>query len=120
MPVRLDDETIDAIVLDALGSLPEEIRPDVESTSVEVLDLPRPHPDVDPLSLGLYLGANRLERSVEDSGIMPPRIEIYRRNIERFADDLEHAADELRITLLHEIGHHFGLEEDDLFRLGFE
>jgi len=119
-PVRLDPNAIDQTVTQALGSLPDELVPIAQETIVEVRPLPAPHPDVDPLTLGLYLGDNIVERSHSDSARLPPRIEIYQSNIERLATDRDEAIEEVRITLLHELGHHFGFDEADMARLGLE
>jgi predicted Zn-dependent protease with MMP-like domain len=120
MPVRLEDEQIDEVVEEALIGLPDVVADEVGHAAVVLKNLPEPHPDVDPFSLGLYLGANRMERGHEDGGMLPSRIEIYRRNIERYAADPEDAVEELRITLLHEIAHHLGYEEEEMERLGLE
>lgn len=117
-PVRLDDAAIEAVVQEAIHALPPEIARAVAETVVEIRPLPQTHPDVDPLSLGLYLGADRLARRLEDSGQLPSRIEIYRSNIERVAADRSEAVDELRITLLHEIAHHLGYDEGGVAALG--
>jgi predicted Zn-dependent protease with MMP-like domain len=119
-PVRLDDAAVEAVVQEAIRSFPPEIARTVAETVVEIRPLPQPHPDVDPLSLGLYLGADRLARRLEDSGQLPSRIEIYRRNIERMAADRAEAVDELRVTLLHEIAHHLGYDEGGVAGLGLD
>jgi len=117
-PTRLDDAQIDDVVEQALAALPPDLAGELENTVVAVQDLPSPEPDVDPLILGLYVGRNLLERSLDDSAQLPARIEVYRKNIERVAEDHDEAVDELRITLLHEIGHHAGYDEDELESLG--
>ena len=75
---------------------------------------------------GLHTGVPLTEMSVESTGVLPPEIRIFREGIIRLAggwredgveDDIY---DEIAITLLHEIGHHFGLDEDDLARLGYD
>ncbi len=71
---------------------------------------------------GLYSGHSVLERSVEASGELPEQIHLFRRGTVRAAGgwlDERALADEIRITVLHEIGHHFGLDEEDLERLGY-
>jgi len=119
-PVRLDDAAVEAVMQEAIRSLPPEIARAVSETVVEIRPLPQPHPDVDPLSLGLYLGPGHLSRRYEDSGNLPARIEIYRSNIERMAADHAEAVDELRITLLHEIAHHLGYDEGGVVKLGLD
>jgi predicted Zn-dependent protease with MMP-like domain len=119
-PVQLDDAAVEAVVREAMQALPRDIAEAVAETVVEIRPLPKPHPDVDPLSLGLYSGAGRLSRRHEDTGQLPPRIEIYRRNIERLAADHTEAVDELRITLLHEIAHHLGYDEGGVVKIGLE
>jgi predicted Zn-dependent protease with MMP-like domain len=118
-PARLTDGEIDEVVRKAKADLPPVVARAVEETAIEVLPLPKPDPDVDPLTLGLYIGSGLLERTVEDSGRLPPKIELYRRNIERIARDRDEAIDELRITLLHEIGHHVGMDEDQIEDAGY-
>ena len=118
-PVRLTDAQIDEVVRKAKADLPPAVARAIEETTIEILPFPRQEPDVDPLTLGLYTGKDLLSRSVEDSGHMPPKIEIYRRNIERIARDRAEAIDELRITLLHEIGHHVGMDEQQIEDAGY-
>jgi predicted Zn-dependent protease with MMP-like domain len=118
-PVRLRDAEIDHVVRKAQADLPPAVARLVEETAIEICPLPRPHPDVDPLSLGLYIGRGMLERRMDDTGQLPPKIEIYRKNIERIARDRDEAIDELRITLLHEIGHHVGMDEGRIEDAGF-
>lgn len=119
LPARLTDEEVDGVIRSAIAALPPVLRRAVDETVIEVCNLPKPHPDVDPLSMGLYHGMSRIERDLEVSGL-PPRILIYRLNIERFAADRETAIDELRITLLHEVGHHLGFDEKGVADLGLE
>lgn len=74
----------------------------------------------DPTELmGLYDGVPLTERSVADSGRLSDRVILYQQNIEREADNEREVIDEIRTTLLHEIGHFFGLDEDELDRLGY-
>ncbi|MGH7162112.1 MAG: metallopeptidase family protein [Planctomycetota bacterium] len=116
-PVRLTDREIDAVVRGALAALPRDAAAALEEAAIEVVPLPRRQSDVDPLTLGVYQGVSALERSVHDGPAMPPRIQIYRNNVERIARDREEAIDELRITFLHEAGHHLGYDERGLERL---
>jgi predicted Zn-dependent protease with MMP-like domain len=77
---------------------------------------------------GLHSGIGLTERSVEDSAEAPETVTIYREGIMALARDRaagssvdveEELAREIRVTILHEIGHHFGLDEEDLEKLGF-
>ncbi|MEM1167244.1 MAG: metallopeptidase family protein [Planctomycetota bacterium] len=75
---------------------------------------------------GLHTGTALTERSVEQVAEPPEHIHLFRRGIIEVAggwadpEAEDHIADEIAITLLHEIGHHFGLDEDDLARLGYD
>lgn len=120
LPVRLSDAEVDRVIRDALAELPTGVARAIENTVVEVRPLPRPHGDVDPLSLGLYFGRSLMEQSLEDAPALPAHIEIFRANIERIAGDYEAAVEELRITLLHEVGHHLGFDEGGVARLGLK
>jgi len=74
---------------------------------------------------GLYTGIPLTEKSVRHSGILPDQIRIFRAGVLRAASDAAGWVDDdalleqIRITVLHEMGHHFGLDEDDLRRLGY-
>jgi predicted Zn-dependent protease with MMP-like domain len=74
----------------------------------------------DPRSLGLFEGAVDEERQLSDSAGMLTRIVLYAANLLAFVDpdDEEDLAHEVEVTVLHEIGHYFGLEEDELETLG--
>ncbi len=84
-------------------------------------------PDHDDLC-GLHSGVPLTERSVEAGATIPDQIMIFRGPIQRLAQDrvggtgreaVEELERQIRITVLHEIGHHFGLDEDDLDALGY-
>lgn len=75
--------------------------------------------DDDELLLGLYVGQPLTERSVSDSGQFPDVIYIFQEDCELVSESGEQLVDEVRITVLHELGHHFGMDEDDLAKLGY-
>ena len=109
----------------ALDELPDQFAEFLEEVPVEIRDRPtlkqlkQAGLGRDELLLGLYTGIPRTERSVEHSGRLPDVIYIFQEDIEQASDSEEELVDQVRITVLHEIGHHFGLDEDDLDRLGF-
>jgi predicted Zn-dependent protease with MMP-like domain len=88
----------------AVDSIPEEFRPYLENT-VFVLE----ESSADGL-MGLYEGATALAAGEG----MPERITLYKRAHEESAESMEDLVDEVRRTILHEVGHHFGMDEDDL------
>ncbi len=75
--------------------------------------------DKDDLLLGLYVGHPLTERSVLHSGTLPDVIYIFQEDVELVSDSEEDLVREVRTTVLHEIGHHFGMDEDELNRLGY-
>ncbi len=75
-------------------------------------------PDGDTL-YGFYHGVPLPERSVQDSGNLPDKISIYRGPLEEDFPDPAELSREIRVTLLHEIGHYFGMEEEELAQLGY-
>jgi len=109
----------------ALQELPEEFEEFIEEVPIEIRSAPdaelRAAAGVGPgnLLLGLYRGRPRTRRSVEDSGVMPDVIYIFQDPIQQVCRSEEDLVRQVRITVLHEIGHHFGLDEDDLRRLGY-
>lgn len=99
---------------DALEEVPIDIRERPTRAQLKSVGLGE-----DELLLGLYLGVPRTERSVEHSGRVPDVIHIFQEDCELVSDSEADLVREVRITVLHELGHHFGLDEDDLERLGY-
>ena len=99
----------------ALDSLPPEIARALRNVAVVVED---ENPD-DADLYGLYEGIPLPERG-DVSGSLPDRIAIYRLPLESDFRDAEELRREIRITVLHELGHYFGLDEDRLAELGYE
>ena len=122
---RVSKSKFAELVQRALEELPEEFEEFLEEVPVDV----RQKPDAGhkaavklapgALLLGLYRGRPRTQRSVEDSGAMPDVIYIFQDSIEQVCHSEEELVRQVRTTVLHEIGHHFGLDEDDLSRLGY-
>ena len=107
--------TFDDHVKAALDSLPPHLAAALDNVAVVVED---EHPD-DPDLYGLYEGIPLPERG-DMAGSLPDRITIYRLPLEEeFVDPVE-LEREIRITVLHELGHYFGLDEDRLAELGYE
>lgn len=93
--------------------------------AVAILIEPRPSQaavkdGVDPRLLGLFEGATSEELSGSDAPLTATRILIFSRNLGSAFEDETSLRDEVRITVLHEIGHFFGLDEDDMERLGLD
>ena len=90
----------------ALDSLPPEIARALENVAVVVEDENPDEPDL----LGLF----------EEEPYMPAKISIYRRPLEESFPDPRELQEEIRITVLHELAHYFGIDEDRLDELGYE
>ncbi|KIG19532.1 hypothetical protein DB30_00041 [Enhygromyxa salina] len=103
--------------------IPDEFREHLRDVPI-VLE-PRPHPDIvregfDPRALGLFEGLEQGRLAAGELAQAPTRIVLFYANLLDDAPDNESLLDEIEITLLHEIGHFFGLDEDDVERLGLE
>lgn len=99
----------------ALDSLPPEVADALRNVAVVVEDQNADDPEL----LGLYEGVPLPERG-HDAGSLPDTITIYRRPLEAEFPDPQELQREIRITVLHEIGHYFGLDEERLAQLGYE
>lgn len=123
--MRLSDEEFEDVIEQAMASIPEGFKHYLEEIVVDVEDMPdeatcRSLKLRDPRSLlGLYQGTPLNRRHVEDPYRFPERIVIYQRNLERMCRSKEQMVDQIRRTVLHEVGHHFGLSERQLRQLGF-
>jgi predicted Zn-dependent protease with MMP-like domain len=99
----------------ALDELPPHIASALKNVAVVVED---ENPD-DPDLLGLYHGVPLPERG-DTAGMLPDKISIYRLPLEESFPDPDELRDEIRITVLHELAHYFGLDEDRIADLGYE
>jgi predicted Zn-dependent protease with MMP-like domain len=119
------DVDFDQAVEQALADIPDEFRPYLENVLVEVRDRPDPgllrEYDVPDDLLGLYVGVPLEDKGPDRAPTpMPDRVLIFRENLCQMCESRDELIDEIRITVLHEIGHHFGLDEDRLEELGYE
>ncbi len=123
--MRFDEKTFAALIRRAIDALPEEFRQRMENVAVQVEALPdkatcREMGLDSPYELfGLYRGTPLTERHVDAPFEWPDTITIYKKSIEAACDDADEAVEQIRQTVLHEIGHFFGLDEDDLEELGY-
>jgi predicted Zn-dependent protease with MMP-like domain len=99
----------------ALDELPPHIAEALQNIAVVVENENAEDPDV----LGLYHGVPLPERG-DMAGALPDRISIYRIPLEESFPDPDELREEIRITVLHELGHYFGLDEDRLAELGYD
>lgn len=114
--MRVSRERFYKLVEEALDGLPREFRRHMRNVEVVIEDHPPRElgiPKGEPV-LGLYQGVPLCDRSVMASGTMPDIIFLFRRNIGRICSSEEEIRTEVRDTVLHEIGHHFGLDEEEL------
>lgn len=105
----------DELVAEALDLIPPELAAAMDN--VVVLVEPR-NPD-DPELLGLYEGIALTMRDSNYGGVLPDRITIYRDALLDLCDDEEQLVDEVAVTVVHEIAHHFGIPEHRLHELGW-
>jgi predicted Zn-dependent protease with MMP-like domain len=125
MPCHVSKAEFEELVEQALADLPEPFARVLEEVPVEV----RPRSssaqrrkmglDANSRLMGLYHGIPRTKRSVEHSGVMPDVIYVFQEDIELACENKEQLVEEVRKTVLHEIGHHFGMSEEDLDELGY-
>ena len=107
--------TFDDHVRAALDELSPDLAAALENVAVVVED---EHPE-DPDLLGLYHGVPLTERG-DMAGVLPDTISIYRIPLEESFPDPGELREEIRITVLHELGHYFGLDEEQIADLGYD
>ena len=118
--VTISEDELEKIAVGALDELPAIAREKLEHVPILIDDVPSEDlvkEGIDPRTLGLIEGPTMAEPGA--SG-MPTHIRLFKRNLEASAHDLDHLADEVRITVLHETAHYFGLEDDDLEKIGLD
>ncbi|QIX25448.1 metallopeptidase family protein [Nocardioides sp. JQ2195] len=113
--IELGRAEFEALVDRALDGIPDELAAMVQNVVVLVEDEP---PADDPHLLGLYEGVALTERQANHAGL-PDQIFVFRNPLLDMCDSVEQLEDEVRITVVHEIAHHFGLDDAELHALGY-
>jgi len=114
--LALDAEAFEALVVAELDELPDEMVEGLDNVVFVVED----RPEDGSLDLfGLYHGVALTERGQYGFGELPDRIVLYREPLLAACDDLVTLREEIHITLVHEIAHFYGIDDDELHRLGW-
>lgn len=116
--VEMSREDFEDAVRDALDEIPPELGAMMDNVVVLVEDDP---PADDPELLGLYEGTPLTERGdVWASGALPDRITVFRRPTLALCEDRDEVVEEVAVTVVHEIAHHFGIDDARLHELGWD
>jgi predicted Zn-dependent protease with MMP-like domain len=108
-------ERFEELVADALDEIPEELGRMMDNVWVTVEDLPEDGPGL----LGLYSGVPLTERELYGGMVMPDRITLYRIPICAMCRSEAEVVEVVRDTVIHEVAHHFGIDDDRLDELGW-
>lgn len=122
--MRYSRETFEILVAEALDSLPDEIVDWLDNVAIVVGNQPTPGQLADAglepgdLLFGLYVGVPKTHRGFTYGEIVPDKIVIFQRPIELVCRTPAQVREQVRRTVLHEIGHHFGMDEGQLRAAG--
>jgi predicted Zn-dependent protease with MMP-like domain len=111
----MDSQRFDELVSDALDLIPPQLAAVMDNVVVLVEDRNDEEDDL----LGLYEGVALTERDSHYAGSLPDTITIYRDALLDVCDDEDEVVEEVKITVVHEIAHHFGIDDDRLHELGW-
>lgn len=115
MPVHMSEERFDELVSDALDLVPEQLANAVDNVVVLVEPRNPEEPDI----LGLYQGVALTERDSFYAGSLPDTITIYRDALLDMCETEDEVVHEVAVTVIHEIAHHFGIDDARLHELGW-
>ncbi len=112
--IEIEPERFEEMVAAALDGLPPQLGEIMRNVAVTVEHGPGPRG-----LLGLYQGVPLTSRTTQYSAVLPDRIIIYRQAICAICDTAEQVAEQVRRTVIHEVGHHFGIGDERLRELGW-
>jgi predicted Zn-dependent protease with MMP-like domain len=115
MPVRMTPEHFEELVSDALDTIPRRFMAAMSNVVVLVEAIEPTNHNL----LGLYHGVALTKRTSYYSGVLPDRIVIYREPILRICATEQDVVRQVGITVVHEVGHHFGIDDATLHELGW-
>ncbi len=113
--MRMTRRRFSELVADALDTIPPELTTAMDNVVVLVEDR---NPE-EPGLLGLYEGVALTERTSSYGGVLPDRIMIYQEAILDVCHDADEVVHEVAVTVVHEVAHHFGIDEETLHELGW-
>lgn len=124
MRVRLTEDEFEILVVDVLDSLPESILGVLDNLDIVIEKWPSKEQlsqlgVSNGLLFGLYEGIPLTERSSGYNLVPPDKITIFQGPIEKVCDSEDEIADQVRKTVIHEVAHHFGIDEERLDELGW-
>jgi predicted Zn-dependent protease with MMP-like domain len=113
--IPMTQRRFEELVAEALDLIPPQLAAAMDNVVVLVED----RNESDPELLGLYEGVALTERTSDYAGVLPDRITVYREALLDVCDDEEDVVEEVAVTVVHEVAHHFGIDEETLHRLGW-
>jgi predicted Zn-dependent protease with MMP-like domain len=123
---RLTDKEFDRVVQRAIDRIPQEIRQHLDNILISVQKRPSPelleelgYPADEPL-LGVFWGVPLMDRSVMDPAPFSDRIFLFQEVLEETCENVEELEEEIEITVVHEVAHALGIDEDRLAELGYD
>jgi len=124
LPLEMPPEAFDAVVERSIENLPPALREFLRNVPVLVEDFPSrrvvSEDNVSPQILGLFVGTPHQEKTSISVATTPDQILLFKKNLEKVATSEEELTEEIRKTVLHEVGHYLGFGEEDLAELGYE
>jgi predicted Zn-dependent protease with MMP-like domain len=114
--VEISDDDFERMVSEVFDALPDDMVRGLENVGIVIENQPVGQW---PRLFGLYRGHPLTKRGVYGFGELPDRITLYKNNMQEYSADLDALRTRVRITLVHEIGHYFGLDDDRLGELGW-
>ena len=112
--IEVEPERFEEMVAAALDGLPEDLGRLIANVAVTVQHGPGP-----PGLLGLYQGVPLTSRTSQYAGVLPDRITIYQQAICAICNTPDEVVDQVRRTVIHEVGHYFGIGDERLRELGW-
>jgi predicted Zn-dependent protease with MMP-like domain len=114
---EVTEEEFEKLVADELDQLPDEMVDGLDNVVFVIEGRPE---DGSLDLLGLYDGLALTERGNYGFGELPDRIILFRESLIAACDDMQHLRDEIHVTLVHEIAHFYGIDDEELHRLGWD
>ena len=111
----VSDEAFEGMIDDALDTIPDDFAQHMRNMVI----LARDHDPDNPTLLGLFEGVPLTEQHSNHSGYLPDAVFIYKNALEAICEDEDQLRHEVKVTVLHEVGHYFGLDEHELHALGW-